>query len=289
MYLGKKRRECCRLSVLVTLLTACAIIAVYQQTPVDIDELFASPFTKDDLRSLNLTLDTVLNVLNRLNVTYFMNGGTLLGSYRHHGRIPWDDDIDLMLNASDKQLIWRSLTALKPDYGLFLSGYLDSPYHWKVYPRRHGRAVLLKPYRWPYVDLLFFRENETHLCNESPWWRDECWSRSSVLPLRLRPFGDFYIPAPCDMERAVAVDYDTSVCVSRGWSHVYDLPMPWRSVTVPCATLAHLHPMVVRRSTVSSTGLHQVVAESLMLGNRTLHTIILNNGCSYIPTVISVI
>jgi len=278
MYSRKKRREC-RLILLIALLSACAIIAVYQQTTVDTDELFASPFTKDDLRSLNLTLDTVLHVLNRLNITYFMNGGTLLGSYRHHGRIPWDDDIDLMLNSSDKQLIWRSLTALKPDYGLFLSGYLDSPYHWKVYPRRHGRTVPLKPFRWPFVDLLFFLENETHLCNESPWWRDECWPRSSVFPLRQRPFGDIHIPAPCDLERVVAVDYDTSVCVSRAWSHVYDVPMPWRSRTVPCATLTHLHPMVVRRPTATNTGLHQV-AESLMLGNRTLHTIILNNGCS---------
>jgi len=280
MYLGKTRRECYSRSLLGALLTACAIIAVYQKATVDTDELFASPFTTDDLRSLDLTLGTVLKVLNRLNVTYFMNGGTLLGSYRHHGRIPWDDDIDLMLNSSEKQLIWRSLTALKPDYGLFLSGYIDSPYHWKVYPRRHGRTVLLKPFRWPFVDLLFFLENETHLCNESPWWRDECWPRSIVFPLRRRPFGSFHIPAPCDLQRAVAVDYDTSVCVSRGWSHVYDVPTPWRSVTVPCVTLAHRHPMVVRSSAASYTGPHQVIAESLMLGNHTLHTIILNNGCS---------
>ena len=140
------------------------MITIHRHNNVDLNELFASPFTDDDLHSLDLTLGIVLDVLNRLNTTYFMNGGTLLGSYRHHGRIPWDDDIDLMLNSSDKQVIWRSLTLLKPDYGLFLSGDIDSSYHWKVYPRRHGRSVPLKPFRWPFVDLLFFVENVSHLC-----------------------------------------------------------------------------------------------------------------------------
>jgi len=273
----RKRGKYCYLSVFVVVLIVY-VITSYPRATVDIDDLFSSPLSENDLRSLNLTLDTVLRVLNRLNVTYFMNSGTLLGSYRHHGRIPWDDDVDLMANSSDKELIWRTLTALKPDYGLFLSGYIDSPYHWKVYPRRHGRTVPLKPFRWPFVDLLFFRENDTHVWNESPWFWDECWPRSAVFPLRRRPFDAFQIPAPCDMERAVAVNFDVNVCISRGYSHVYDVPMPWRSISVPCSSLAHRHPMVVRRH-VTDVGLGQETIEYLMLGNRTLHRVMLNNIC----------
>jgi len=275
----QKRGKFSRRFILVAaVLTACGVVVVYRQSTIDVDELFAAPLAEDDLRSLDITLDTVLNVLDRLNLTYFMTGGTLLGSYRHHGRIPWDDDVDLILNSSNKDLVWRSLTALKPDYGLFLSGYIDSPYHWKVYPRRHGRPVPLKPFRSPYVDLFFFRENATHVWNESPWFLHQCWARSAVFPLRRRPFNQFQIPAPCDMERIVPVDFDVSLCVSRGWSHIYDVPMPWRSITVPCATFAHRHPFV-RRSFAANTGRYQQVTESLMLGNRTLHSVILNNGC----------
>jgi len=264
--------------VVILFLGALNILVICRCLCGDLDDLFASPFTKDDLRSLELTLGTVLKVLNRLNITFFMTSGTLLGSYRHHGRIPWDDDVDLMVNSSDKELVWRTLTALKPDYGLFLSGYIDSPFHWKVYPRRHGRWVPFRPFRWPFVDLLFFGANDTHIWNESPWFRHERWPRFAVFPLRLRPFGEFYIPAPCDMERSV--NYDLSVCVSRGMSHIYDLPMPWRSVTVPCTTLAQRHPMVVRQpSSAANTGSYQEVVESLMLGNRTLHTITLYHGC----------
>ena len=263
--------------LLLCVLTASSIIVIHIYL-TDVDALFTSPFTQDDLRSLELTLDAVLNVFNRLNITFFMTTGTLLGSYRHHGRIPWDDDIDLMANSSDKQLIWTSLSALEPDYGLYLHGDdIDSPYHWKVYPRRHGRPVPFKPFRWPFVDLLFFRENTTHIWNDSPWFRDECWPRSAVFPLRLRPFDGFLIPAPCDTQLVLAINFNTTECASPSWIHFHMLPM-W-STTVPCAALAHRYPMVIRRSTADNNGLRQKVAESLMLGNRTLHTFILDNGC----------
>jgi len=48
-----------------------------------------------------------------------MISGTLLDSYRrHHDHIPGDDDVDLMLNSSDKKRIYVALTALEPHYGL---------------------------------------------------------------------------------------------------------------------------------------------------------------------------
>ena len=272
------RRSPCTFAAII-FVSIVNVVIICRCLSRDLNDLFSSPFTHDDLHSLQLTLSVVLDVLNRLNATYFMMGGTLLGSYRHHGRIPWDDDIDLIVNSSHKELVWKTLTSLKPDYGLFLSGYIDSPYHWKVYPRRHGRSVPLKPFRWPFVDLLFFVENLTHVCNESPWFPDECWPISFVFPLRLRPFENFQIPAPCDTERFVAINYDITVCASRRWTHVYDVPMPWRSITVPCSTLSHSHPMVVRHSTGVNFGSYQKVAESLMIGNRTLHTVILDGNC----------
>ena len=48
-----------------------------------------------------MMLKDFIKICDDNDITYFVNGGTLLGTIRHQGFIPWDDDIDLMMFKED--------------------------------------------------------------------------------------------------------------------------------------------------------------------------------------------
>lgn len=54
------------------------------------------------------------------NLTYFMDAGTLLGAVRHHGFIPWDNDIDVCMLRPD----YDRMIALLKERGYYLNDHL---------------------------------------------------------------------------------------------------------------------------------------------------------------------
>lgn len=51
--------------------------------------------------ALFLMLKEFVRVCDENNLTYYLIGGTALGAIRHHGFIPWDDDIDVAMPRTD--------------------------------------------------------------------------------------------------------------------------------------------------------------------------------------------
>lgn len=67
------------------------------------------------VQKLLLTVfDDILDICDTYNIRYQMGGGSALGTIRHHGFIPWDDDIDLNMYRSDVE---KFLIEFKNKYG----------------------------------------------------------------------------------------------------------------------------------------------------------------------------
>ena len=67
----------------------------------------------------------VTDLLNELNIKWFVSDGTLLGWYRHRAMIPHDYDLDLVILEEDVREVWRNRHKLPSDVVLDNVGSAD--------------------------------------------------------------------------------------------------------------------------------------------------------------------
>ncbi len=106
-------------------------------------------------------LDDFISVCHKLQLRYFLVGGTCLGAVRHKGFIPWDDDIDVAMPREDYEkfllLAQEELTAKN----LFVQTYKTDPEYIQDFAklRKNGTTFLettarnLKIHHGVYMDI----------------------------------------------------------------------------------------------------------------------------------------
>lgn len=110
--------------------------------------------------SLEILLD-VHDFCCKNQIRYFLGGGTLLGAARHHGFIPWDDDIDVFM--------------LRPDYDRFVSSYQSDRYRLLTMDND-------KDYFLAYAHVVDMDKTVIDY-NYDPFYRKSCGIKIDIFPL----------------------------------------------------------------------------------------------------------
>lgn len=93
---------------------------------------------------LEIALD-VVNLCKELDIPYMLGGGSALGAVRHHGFIPWDDDLDLNVPRTH---IGRLLDELDKRYGdkYEVEVPLRTEGYWSSFIQIHRKDTVFREY-----------------------------------------------------------------------------------------------------------------------------------------------
>lgn len=150
----------------------------------NIDELIMTPDEKETLFSY---LQIISDLFNKNGINYWIMSGTLLGSVRHNGMIPWDDDADIGVFETDLDKI----LALNKELNQI--GYEIVP-SWRIYKfRKIGTE-------YPFVDIFCFsKDNNKYILNHQELrdtWPNEYFTEDELFPLKIYKFENIFLKGP---------------------------------------------------------------------------------------------
>ncbi|CAL8083581.1 unnamed protein product [Calicophoron daubneyi] len=190
---------------------------------------------------------------NGMGDRFMLTAGTLVGSFHHHDFIPWDDEVDFMVDVSVRDKVRTLLGRLEPEYQMALNKNRDKFFaKASEYSTIDTNVELSLPiprykWNWPFLDLLYYESNETHVAEINPSYvKQMSWPKDVIFPLYFRPFGPAWFPAPKNPLAFLRMRYGNgSTCKIAGYSHVIEDHIP--NATSNCQELVTRYPFVVHK------------------------------------------
>ena len=107
-----------------------------------------SEFNKDELRKLQVheieICEEFIKICEKLNLKYYLLGGSMLGAVRHHGFIPWDDDLDVGMPRKDYEVFVSEAQRYLPTSYFLQTHITDSEYPYNFAKLRDSNTTFVE-------------------------------------------------------------------------------------------------------------------------------------------------
>ena len=202
------------------------------------------PRREEDCHHLALekkALAAISRLLHHHDIPFWVDCGTLLGTYLYEGVIPWDHDIDIGILAPDFTNTFRALRELDPKLyciqdwssrtvpGSYLRVYLKENqsyidiFHYRIDPKEKNLTFILS-YKESAFMAKEWKIREKHHVQPIPF--------AAVFPLKKGNFDGLFVPVPRDTPyylrsfygnilKPVKVYNATTCCYEKDPSHPY--------------------------------------------------------------------
>lgn len=180
-------------------------------------------------------LKTTIKILKKFKINHFLISGSLLGYVRHNGFIPWDDDIDLIVDET----ILEKLPTIYKRFKNQLVFYnrenflIKTCFKDKVLPIKihaHKQFLLNKndTYNWPFIDLFVYK-----IYGDNLNFFNKNWDVKSFFPSKQVDFEGVQVSVPNDPHYFLNINYNgdnyMEIIRSSMFIHKYETPITIRA------------------------------------------------------------
>lgn len=169
----------------------------------------SSKLTKKDIKNIKIgqkKMSNMLKVLDEIcqknNIKYFLVGGSLLGTVLYKGWIPWDGDVDLVINKNDYEKFKKIIQLNLPKNMWFQNHKID-----KNYPKDNLIAGKIRDLNSCYIeytnnggknwhnglqiDILLYDDKNSEIKFSDK--NEPNMNYDDIYPLQRKPFEDFKV------------------------------------------------------------------------------------------------
>ncbi|XP_074650333.1 uncharacterized protein LOC141905388 [Tubulanus polymorphus] len=207
--------------------------------------------------------------MKRHHFEYMLFAGTLLGAYRHHGIVPWDEDFDVVFHEADMRRLVQIFRDPKTRPSNLVLWHYEKDFQWKIHRPGNKLYRNARPWNWPFIDMFQFSTQSNTMRGATRGRFHTSYRLEDIYPLVEVPFFGLWLPAPKRWRNVLNKTFENGKGIEKRCKSIKYLHRTERdtrdSMTISCSMLKPFVPFVVRTCT------DDVIDERLTIGERVIY------------------